>query len=467
MSKPVPWLLVAFIIPMVLLIAIGVFSYYSNSRLNQAFDQSDHTQEVILQAEKIISTLKDIESGVRGYIYIKDSTFLEPYTSGRKAIINELRILDSLVTPTAPQQAGIVKINSLAFTKIAALDSVLQIVKIRDDSDSLKVIELMRNGKLIMDETRKMITGLIIEEKNLQNDLNDTKIHYSSRVRLAQWVLIVFGIIFFAITYWRMVVEWQQKIKYERRLEQQVFELEAQNKQLEAFSFVLSHHLQEPLRKLGTFTDKLQLKHSAELNDETSYLLSRIGLFSAQISKLVEGIHTIANLQKQHQDLWKSFSLESVFEEVLQAYDEKIKSKSAVIDIDSNLPMLKGNFQQLVLLFKQLLDNSLTFVNPDKMPYIKVRVSQVKGNEIAGLAEIKQNVEYLNISLADNGIGFSSDFTDKVFEIFQKLEQNEEDEGLGLGLAICKKIVLNHDGEIVAESQTGKGTIIKIFIPIL
>jgi signal transduction histidine kinase len=467
MSKPVPWLLVAFITPLVLLIAIGVFSYYSNTRLNKALDQSDHTREVILQAEKIISTLKDIESGVRGYIYIKDSTFLEPYISGRKEIIEHLRILDSLVTPTAPQQAGIVKLNHLAFRKINTLDSILQIVKIKDDSDSLKLIELMRNGKLIMDEARILITALIIEEQNLQTDLNETKIHYSSRVRIAQWVLIFFGIVFFAITYWRMIVEWQRRIKYQFKLEQKVQELETQNKELEDFSFVLSHQLQEPLRKLGTFTDKLQLKHSDELNEETSYMLKRIGKFSTQISKLVGGIHSIANLKKQNRDQWGHFSLESVLEEVIKAYDEKIKSKSAVIDIDSNLPMLKGNFLQLVLLFKQLLDNSLTFVKQDQRPYIKVSVTEVKGNEIEGLAEIKQQAQYLNISFADNGIGFSSDFTDKVFEIFQKLEQNENDEGLGLGLAICKKIVLNHDGEIVAESQTGEGTIIKIYLPIL
>src|SRR5690606_41490218 len=110
MSKPEKWLLIAFISPIFLLTGIGIFSYYSSSRLDNAFKQSDHTREVILQAEKIMSTLKDIESGVRGYIYIKDSTFIQPYNSGRMAIINELRLLDSLVTPTAPQQVAIVRL---------------------------------------------------------------------------------------------------------------------------------------------------------------------------------------------------------------------------------------------------------------------------------------------------------------------------------------------------------------------
>ncbi len=467
MSKPVQLLLIAFLIPLVLLIAIGLFSYYSNVKLNKAFKQLEHTQEVVLQAEKIISTLKDIESGVRGFIVIRDTTFLEPYVRGRKKIIIELKTLDSLVTPTAPQQAGIIKLNKLAFSKILTLDSILHIANIEDTENRVRTIALMRNGKTIMDDARKLVNGIITEEQALQTTLNEAKLFYSSRVRVAQWMVIFFGIVFFSIAYWRMVIEWQKRTQYEYKLEQQVLELESHNKQLEDFSFVLSHHLQEPLRKLGTFTDKLQLQHNQDLNEEASYLIGRIGLFSAQISRMVEGIHTIANLRKISPDEWTSFSLATVFEEALIVAEDKIKATSAIIEIDKNLPDVRGNFQQLRLLFTQLLDNSLTFVEPGKMPYVQVEVSDLKGSEIDGLAEIYKKADFLYISFSDKGIGFSSDFSDKVFEIFQKLEQIEEDDGLGIGLAMCKKIVLNHDGIIVAESQAGMGTIIKIFLPIL
>src|SRR5690606_22033668 len=98
---------------------------------------------------------------------------------------------------------------------------------------------------------------------------------------------------------------------------------------------------------------------------------------------------------------------------------------------------------------------------------ISVTVSEVKGNEREGWADFNPNDGYLKISFADNGTGFSSDFNDKVFEIFQKLEQNENDERLGIGLALCRKIVLNHDGIIEADSEIGKGTTINIYLPIV
>lgn len=467
MSKPVQWLLIAFLIPLVLLIAIGIFSSYSNSQLDEAFQQWEHTQQVVLQSEKIISTLKDIESGVRGFIYIRDTSFLEPYVSGRKQIIFELKTLDSLLTPTAPQKASIVRLNKLAFRKIVTLDSILQIVKTEGNLNRLRIMVLMRNGKNIMDDARELVNGIIAEEQILQTTLNDAKIYYSSRVRVAQWMVIFFGIVFFTITYWRMAIEWKKRTLYEQKLEQQVFELETHNQQLEAFSFVLSHHLQEPLRKLGTFTDKLQLKYSTDVSEGASHLIQRIGLFSGQISKMVEGIHAIASLHKVSQDQWTRFSLQLVFDEVLHVADHKIKSSSAIIEFKGELPEIRGNFQQLRLLFSQILDNSLTFVEAGQIPHIKVGIHRIKGNEIEGYAVIAKNNEFLNISFSDNGIGFSSDFTDKVFEIFQKLEQIEQKDGLGIGLAMCKKIVLNHDGIITAESQAGKGTIIKIFLPIL
>jgi signal transduction histidine kinase len=182
---------------------------------------------------------------------------------------------------------------------------------------------------------------------------------------------------------------------------------------------------------------------------------------------MVEGVYALVNLKRQNQKDWKIFSLDAVFSEVQSAYAETIKSKSATINIEKNLPIVKGNFQQLVLLFKQLLDNSLTFVNPDRIPLITIKTSEVYGSEIKGSAEIIPGTKYLKISFADNGNGFSSDFTDKIFEIFQKLEQNEQDEGLGIGLAMCKKIVLNHDGLIEADSMIGEGTIITIYLPVV
>lgn len=467
MSKPVQWLLIAFLIPLVLLVAVGIFSTYSNYQLDEAFQQWEHTQQVVLQSEKIISTLKDTESGVRGFIYIRDTTFLEPYINGRKQIISELKTLDSLLTPTAPQKAKIVKLNKLAFKKIVILDSILQIVKTEENLSRLRIIILMRNGKGIMDDARELVNGIIAEEQVLQTALNDAKIYYSSRVRVAQWMVIFFGIVFFTITYWRMAIEWKKRTQYERKLEKQVFELEAHNQQLEAFSFVLSHHLQEPLRKLGTFTDKLQLKYSTDLSEGALHLIRRIGLFSGQISKMVEGIHVIANLHKQNQEQWTRFSLQSAMDEVLNVAAEKIKSTSAIIKIEGEFPLIRGNFRQLRLLFSQILDNSLTFVEPERIPLINVRASIIKGNNIDEFAVLSRDNDFLEISFSDNGIGFSSEFSGKVFEIFQKLDQIEQEDGLGIGLAMCKKIVLNHDGIIVAESQSGKGTIIKIFLPIL
>jgi light-regulated signal transduction histidine kinase (bacteriophytochrome) len=158
--------------------------------------------------------------------------------------------------------------------------------------------------------------------------------------------------------------------------------------------------------------------------------------------------------------------LNSTLKNVQTELNEKIKASAAVVHIEV-MPEINGYPRQFHILFKSLLDNALKFKREDRPPVIAVRSDRVTGDELVYINKELTNKNFYRITISDNGIGFDNKFISKMFKIFQRLHaEDSEYEGKGIGLAICQRIVVNHEGYIIAHGHPETGATFKLFFPI-
>lgn len=239
-------------------------------------------------------------------------------------------------------------------------------------------------------------------------------------------------------------------------------DLERSNNDLEQFAYVASHDLQEPIRKIATYANKL-LTRSKDLNEETTVYLQRINNSTRRMYELINGLLAYSRLTRQ-QELFASISLDETLKQVVTDFDMKIQSKKAIINIQNSLPAIEAIAVQMNQLFSNLLSNSLKFAREDTPPVVQIASIDLSPEQIQ-FYELDPRVKFVSIFYVDNGIGFNQQFADKIFELFQRLHERNKYEGSGIGLAICKKIINNHHGLISVFSEEGKGTSFHIILP--
>jgi PAS domain S-box-containing protein len=258
-----------------------------------------------------------------------------------------------------------------------------------------------------------------------------------------------------------MSIDITNQVEAEKNLIQQTVELMQSNSRLEEYAFIASHDLKEPLRKIGLFTDRLHAILGNDVSDEVRSCVEKIYNSSKRLQEMVHDLLEISQLSSKKS--YAQHDLQSILDHVVHDLEHKVEEVGAVITTDS-LPKARVIASQFRQLFQNLLSNALKFVRPGVVPQIRVTHSILRPEDVAHL-NLRISHCYLQIKFEDNGIGFDNAFSEKIFGIFQRLHRKEAVEGTGMGLAICKKIVQNHDGIIQAEGKTGAGATFTIIIP--
>lgn len=244
-------------------------------------------------------------------------------------------------------------------------------------------------------------------------------------------------------------------------LEQKNIALERSNKELSSFSYVASHDLQEPLRKIKTFSN-LILEKEKNLSEEGKDCFGRIIISAGRMQTLIEDLLSFSRTQI-FEDTLKLVDLNDVLNEIKQLHSELLKDGKVVFKIEQ-LPAINAISFQIQQLFENLISNSIKYNKPGQTIEITVRYTVSNGENLHMTAVEKKN-PYHMISISDNGIGFDQKYAEKIFEIFQRLHGKNEYSGTGIGLSICKKIVENHKGFIIAKSERDKGSTFEIYLP--
>jgi two-component system CheB/CheR fusion protein len=240
--------------------------------------------------------------------------------------------------------------------------------------------------------------------------------------------------------------------------------LEASNQNLSEFAYVASHDLQEPLRKINTYSQHLKEKNYGEQTNEVYDYLNKITGASKRMNRLIEDLLNYARLQNA-EDPKVPADLRKIAEVVVRDFELEISQSHAVIEI-GDLPTIQAIPLRMSQLFHNLLSNSLKFMPPARIPRISIKSTLLNETEKKKMNSLNQHLNYYQIIFKDNGIGFNPDFSEKIFSIFQRLNGRTEYEGTGIGLTICRKIVQNHDGLIFAKSKENEGSEFKIILPV-
>ena len=252
------------------------------------------------------------------------------------------------------------------------------------------------------------------------------------------------------------------ELENQLNLEEKIRDLDRSNKELEEFAYVASHDMNEPLRKITTFIERLENKYKGELGADGILYLTRIAASVDNMRHLIDTLLEFSRTARSHQP-FAPVDLNSLVKDVQTDLELKIEETATILHIEA-LPAIEAIPSQMKQLFDNLLNNSIKFRKAGVPPVITISCLR--------LSRRQQEQHHLNagntwfrIDFTDNGIGFEPEYNDRIFQIFQRLHGKSEFPGSGIGLAICKKIIDQHKGLIYATGEPDNGATFTIILP--
>jgi light-regulated signal transduction histidine kinase (bacteriophytochrome) len=248
----------------------------------------------------------------------------------------------------------------------------------------------------------------------------------------------------------------------EVKLRQFTTQLERSNRELQDFAYVASHDLQEPLRKIVVFGERLKEQEGEKLAGESRDYLERMQKAASRMQSLINDLLTFSRVTTKARP-FTQVDLAQVTREVITDLEGRIEQVNGRVEVGT-LPLVEAETLQMRQLIQNLIGNALKFRRPEVPPVVKVAAEIITApapDEGTGVTK-----KFCRLTVSDNGIGFDEKYLDRIFNVFQRLHSRNEYEGTGMGLAIARKIVLFHSGEITAKSKPGEGTTFIVTLPV-
>ncbi|MEZ4648375.1 MAG: CHASE3 domain-containing protein [Candidatus Eisenbacteria bacterium] len=458
----------------VLLLINGAYSYQANRELIRNESRVQNTQSVLAAIKDTFSSLQDAETGQRGYVITGgDPEYLEPYDSAVQEIRSrrdELRTLDSELDD---QRVSIEEFGDLIDQKMEELKEVVGLVDQNRDEAALRLIETDRGNRL-MARIRDLVVVMEAREYALMAEQRAQSRRSREQVLRSIHIATLAGLLFLTAAFYLV----QRAIRTEREsveklvltneeleamiddrtiaLERYSKELQRSNRELQDFAFVASHDLQEPLRKIRAFGDRLKIKYADQLGDGADYV-NRMQAAAERMSRLINDLLAFSRVTTRAQP-FEDTSLQEAFDEVLEDLGERIAETGAKVRA-TPLPRIEADPTQMRQLLQNLIGNALKFTAPGTSPEVEI-TSTMSAREDDPSDRI-----WYTIAVRDNGIGFDEQFAEKIFIPFQRLHNRESYSGTGIGLAVCRRVVERHGGHIEVSSQPGVGTTFLVHVP--
>ncbi len=449
-----------FLVPIFLILALSIGFNRVNRHLVFYAAQVDNSQDVLSALSDLSMVLHEINFNIVAHNAYGNKANKELALETASDIPQFLQKLDSLVSGNADQA----KLASGIRNRVYSLYRL-------DPADEIPDMSFFKQpGKLSIPNTTEMreVYELIDNMKTKAGLLMESRLQsrnaYQEQLFKYNWLLTLASVVFMAGIFYLLDKKLVENRKYRAELENKIENLNRSNSELEQFAYSASHDLQEPLRKIKSFSDRLAQKHASELNTESRLLLDKIGNSAGRMQRLIHDLLAFSQLMRASSTK-EPVSLNKVLREVRSNLSLIIVEKNAVITSD-DLPVVSAYPSQMVQLFQNLIENSLKYSKPDLTPAIGISYAMMKGSEIGNCMPAHKNLDFHAITITDNGIGFAEEFAEKVFALFQRLHGREDYEGTGIGLAICKRVVTNHNGYITAKAIKGLGASFSFYLPL-
>jgi signal transduction histidine kinase len=470
--------IVAFVFIVLFAAVNAIVSYRLTLRLIENERWVSHTHEVLNELEGTLSALKDAETGQRGYLLTGREDYLDPYKTGIVEVRQHLDQLHALTADNARQQQRIATLEPMIDSRMERLRLGIESYR---KGGGAAAVPLIMNGKgqQVMMSVRWLGAQMEAEETALLAERSRVA---RASGRAALWTLTVsnlllLGLFLLAGYFTRRDLRVRQQaedalraahdeleVKVEERtaelaganerLRQSTLELERSNRELQDFAFVASHDLQEPLRKIQAFGDRLKTKHGAALGAEGVDYLSRMQAAAHRMHVLINDLLTFSRVTSKAQP-FVPVDLGKIAREVLSDLEVRIQQTGGQVETGA-LPTIDADPLQMRQLLQNLVGNGLKFHRPGEPPLVK----------LSAAVERNGGPPRAHLVIADNGIGFDMKYLDRIFTPFQRLHGRTEYEGTGMGLAVCRRIVERHGGTLTAESAPGQGARFVAVLPV-
>ncbi len=446
----------------VFLIVVLSISYHSiNQELIYYSEMVDHTHEVLDNVQDIRTRLYQVTYYGRGYLLMTDSANQNSMLERLASIPHRLDNLYGLAQDNPVQQAAI---DSLKTSFGVYEKSVVNFG--RSDPNLLdadRKLGLLKSGSSRTENLNLMLDRISAVEQNLMQERVISRDNYKQQIFRFNWAIMGVALAFLLSSFLLLERELKRNNQYRIELEHQVENLNRSNAELEQFAYVASHDLQEPLRKVRSFADLLKTKNRNSLTEESKLIIDKITKSATRMQLLIDDLLAFSRSIDSSRAI-EAVDLNEVLLQVQTNMEPSINECNAMVRSQS-LPTVAGYDNQLAQLFENILSNSLKYSKPGVCPVIDITNSEIPGSTINGVRESQQDDMFYCIAIKDNGIGFRNEYAEKIFVIFQRLHGREAYQGSGIGLAICRKVVANHNGYIKADGEEGKGASFYVYLP--
>lgn len=453
-----------FILSFGILTVLSILFYRRLMASTQASNEVEHNYETMFLLSEADSYLKDAINSEQGFLLTRDSSLLHPAIDNAAKIPEIINRISNSAYTTISQRVNLIKLRGLVADRMRQLKD--NIAKAARNIDEENLQHRLREAKVVMADYQQLY-------EKMQDMEEHTKMERDSRKEIGQrntpnflYATFIFAAVCLIISFFFVIRELRKRLEVQQQLQQQVAILNRANAELEQLTNIASHHLQEPLRKIQTFSNQVVTRYK-NLPEEVNMLLGKVDMSAKHMHGLTRDMVKYSSLINTQETLMQ-VDLNYVLMKVAEQMDEKLTLSHTKLIITNTLPVIKGIPSQLAILFEQLIDNSIKFSRKEVPPVITITNEAVTGNKISNkILSVLGGTTYYKVSITDNGMGFDNKYVDKMFYLFQKLESQQSFyQGKGIGLPMVQRIMINHGGNVVATGTAGEGAVFNLYFPV-
>ncbi len=451
-------LLIYFCICLALFVLLGISFFYLSklNALEKYNKRVDNSYQVIIQTNKLEQNLLNAETGQRGFLLTQEPIFLENYLKELKDLPKIFLELDYLTYDDHVQQQNLDTLKNIINIQLKFLKSNLS----TSINDSL-TLNHFHESNIYMNRIRQIIGSIKQNESYLLIERHVFKEKNNKESKTSSFASLIISFAVCCVAAIAIITFFNKSEIHRFNLEDKIHKLHILNNEVKKLTLASTHNLQEPMRKVQMLIDRLQYIK----DNDSEHLYAQINRIK-QIYNHQQEINN--NIVNYYDILSEDIVKESIdLNDLLENLAIELNWKDQ-LDLEvSRLYKVNANSHQLNMLFTNIINNSIRFKHPERKLSIRIfgEENLAKNYDLEELNYKK----YYTVTISDNGIGLDKQYYKKIFELFQKIElENTISSGsqTGMGLSFCKRIMLNHDGWIMAKSNLPDGLSIVLFFPI-
>jgi signal transduction histidine kinase len=443
--------LISFFTGILLLLGVIMLDRDTIEKVDEHSRMVEGTYEFIGRLEQLSNHFKSAQIYSSKLAATSVRRFYDFYYEDLQQVTRDLDTLDQLAGRNARQAKVLTKLRQDIGMELPTL---LQY----DIEEIINRKESWRLGRLY--DIHFVIRQTVRTEQELLRDHRD-RLDGAQRVtKVLSVTLPLLAFLIIGFTFYSTLAENRKRRDLEKKLQQNIAELQHSNRELEQYAYVASHDLQEPLRKIRIFVGQLQESAADRLNEAEQQYLEKMRKSAGRMTELIHDILNYSSLRNGER--FKPTDLNKVLRNCLHDLDLMIQQLGATISI-KGLCTIEAIPLQMHQLFFNLVNNALKFARPGIPPQIHL-FGQLLGKTEALRRKLDPERDWCHITVDDNGLGFRNEHAEQIFGLFKRLGTGSN--GSGIGLALCRKVVENHGGLIEAQGKEGKGAVFHILLPI-